>query len=63
MQENYHPGGGKMKINRLEDGTGRGEGAAGEVIRVKRGRRPEERIVLGMVMPDGTIEPLLGKGK
>lgn len=39
------------------------EGAAGEIIRVKRGRRPEERIVLGMVMPDGMIEPLLGKGK
>lgn len=38
------------------------EGTAGQVIRVKRGQRPEERIVLGTVMPDGTIEPLLGKG-
>ena len=38
------------------------EGAAGEVIRVKRGKRPNERIVLGTVMPDGTVEPLLGKG-
>lgn len=37
------------------------EGSVGQVIRVKRGRRPEERIVLGTVMPDGTVEPLLGK--
>ncbi|HPY76889.1 MAG TPA: flagellar basal body P-ring formation chaperone FlgA [Anaerohalosphaeraceae bacterium] len=38
------------------------EGAAGQVIRVKRGQRPEERIVLGTVMPDGTVQPLLERG-
>ena len=38
------------------------EGAVGQVIRVKRGQRPYERIILGTVKPDGTIEPLLGKG-
>jgi flagella basal body P-ring formation protein FlgA len=39
------------------------EGAAGQVIRVKRGQRPEERIVLGTVMPDGTVQPLLERGR
>jgi flagella basal body P-ring formation protein FlgA len=38
------------------------EGAAGQVIRVKRGQRPEERIVLGTVMPDGTVQPILERG-
>lgn len=37
------------------------DGAEGQVIRVKRGQRNEERIVLGMVMPDGTVKPLWGK--
>jgi flagella basal body P-ring formation protein FlgA len=34
------------------------EGAVGQVIRVKRGQKPDERIVLGRVMPDGTVQPL-----
>lgn len=37
------------------------DGAEGQVIRVKRGQKNEERIVLGMVMPDGTVKPLWGK--
>lgn len=35
------------------------EGRVGDVIRVKRGIRPDERIVVGTVMPDGSVEPLL----
>lgn len=38
------------------------EGTAGQIIRVKRGQRPEERIVLGTVMPDGTVQPILERG-
>lgn len=38
------------------------EGTAGQVVRVKRGQRPEERIVLGTVMPDGTVQPILERG-
>lgn len=34
------------------------EGTEGQVIRVRRGQRPEERIVLGRVMADGTVQPL-----
>ncbi|HOM59820.1 MAG TPA: flagellar basal body P-ring formation chaperone FlgA [Anaerohalosphaeraceae bacterium] len=37
------------------------EGTEGQVIRIKRGQRPDERIVLGKVMPDGTVRPLYGK--
>ncbi len=37
------------------------EGTEGQVIRVKRGQRSDERIVLGRVMSDGTVKPLWGK--
>jgi len=37
------------------------EGAEGQIIRVKRGQRPDERIVLGRVMGDGTVQPLWEK--
>lgn len=37
------------------------EGAEGQIIRVKRGQRPDERIVLGRVMADGTVQPLWEK--
>lgn len=35
------------------------EGRAGDVVRVKRGSRPNERIVIGTVKPDGSVEPIL----
>ncbi|MEJ5259294.1 MAG: flagellar basal body P-ring formation chaperone FlgA [Anaerohalosphaeraceae bacterium] len=34
------------------------DGAEGQIIRVRRGQRPEERIVLGRVMADGTVQPI-----
>jgi flagella basal body P-ring formation protein FlgA len=33
------------------------EGRAGELIRVKRGQRPDERIIYCTVQPDGTVRP------
>jgi len=35
------------------------EGRAGDVIRVRRGMRPDERIVTGTILDDGTVEPLI----
>jgi len=33
------------------------EGRAGELIRVKRGQRPDERIIYCTIQPDGTVSP------
>jgi flagella basal body P-ring formation protein FlgA len=35
------------------------EGRVGDVIRVKRGLRPDERIVVGRIRSDGSVEPIL----
>ncbi len=34
------------------------DGAAGQVIRVRRGQRPDERVIACRVMPDGSVEPV-----
>lgn len=35
------------------------DGRIGELIRVRRGRRPDERIIVCRVQADGTVEPIL----
>lgn len=34
------------------------DGAVGQVVRVRRGQRPQERIITCRVMPDGSVEPV-----
>ena len=35
------------------------EGRVGEIIRVRRGQRPDERIIVCRIQSDGTVEPVL----